>query len=201
MTLFEQAVIFAAEKHAGMKRKLGDTPYILHPLEAALIVSTLTDDEEVLAAAVLHDIVEDTDVTLEELAERFTPRVAALVASETEDKRAGIPKSESWLIRKEASLAALRRADDPAVLFIWLGDKLSNLRSFRRAKLKLGDGMWKLFNQKDPGMHARYYRSILRALSGLKETGAWKEYRDLVEELFGAAQDESPESPGPEDAL
>ena len=110
-------------------------------------------------------------------------------------------KSESWLIRKEASLEVLRRAEDPAVLFIWLGDKLSNLRSFRRAKLKLGDGMWKLFNQKDPGMHARYYRSILRALSGLKDTGAWKEYRDLVEELFGAAQDEAPESPGPEDAL
>ncbi len=188
MTLFEEAIEFAVEKHSGMKRKYEGIPYILHPLEVAVIVGTMTDDEEVLAAAVLHDTVEDTDATMEEIAARFGPRVAELVTAETEDKRPWIAPEQSWHIRKEESLDLLKRMPDPAVKMIWLGDKLSNMRSFHRAWKTEGDAVWKSFNQKDPEQQAWYYRSVDALLSSLKDFEAWQEFHALVETLFPEAK-------------
>ena len=67
MELFEKALCFAAEKHSGQRRKRASPLYIFHPMEAALIVSTMTSDQNVLAAAVLHDTIEDAGVTAEEI--------------------------------------------------------------------------------------------------------------------------------------
>ena len=77
--MIEEAAEFAREAHRGMFRKGTEIPYIVHPIETAVIVASFTDDEEVIAAALLHDVVEDTDVTGEELEHRFGPRVAGLV--------------------------------------------------------------------------------------------------------------------------
>jgi len=184
MTLFDEAILFAVEKHAGMTRKLTRTPYILHPLEAAAIVGTITDDPEILAAAVLHDVVEDAGVSLDEIERRFGARVAALVGSETEDKRPGLPPEQSWRIRKEESLAALERASDPAVRLLWLGDKLSNMRSFHRAWRRRGHALWSDFNQKDPARQAWYYRRIDALLGEVRDTEAGREFHALVEEVF-----------------
>ena len=65
--LFEKAIIYAVAAHAGMVRKGTATPYIVHPMEAAAIAATMTNDDEILAAAVLHDTIEDTCVTAEDL--------------------------------------------------------------------------------------------------------------------------------------
>lgn len=186
MSLFEEALAFALQKHAGALRKLDDTPYILHPVEVALIVSTMTSDETVLAAAVLHDTVEDTDATIGEIEQRFGARVASLVASETENKRPGAANSETWRIRKEESLNELARADRDVKL-IWLGDKLSNLRAINRSRLKMGDAVFSHFNQKDPAAHRWYYSSIRTLLSELDGYDAWKEYSALLDTIFGAA--------------
>ena len=78
MTNFEEAICFAVAAHQGARRKGETTPYILHPMEAASICATVTSDQDVLTAAVLHDTVEDTDVTLAQIAERFGARVAQL---------------------------------------------------------------------------------------------------------------------------
>jgi myo-inositol-1(or 4)-monophosphatase len=184
MTLFDEAIIFAAEKHSGMMRKRESSPYILHPMEAAVIAGTMTTDEEVLAAAVLHDTVEDTDATAEEIAARFGPRVAALVASETENKRPELPADESWSVRKKESLIELKHSSDPAVKILWLSDKLANMRSLYRAWKISGDSIWESFNQKDPAQQAWYYHSIVVLLSELKGYEAWQEFRDLVETVF-----------------
>lgn len=72
--LLDKAICFAARAHAGQVRKGTTTPYIFHPLEAATICATITDDEEVLAAAVLHDVVEDTDTTIGQVEAEFGPR-------------------------------------------------------------------------------------------------------------------------------
>ena len=66
-SLFEKAVQFASEAHSGVVRRGKTIPYLLHPLEAAVIVSSVSEDPELLAAAVLHDVVEDTPVTLDEI--------------------------------------------------------------------------------------------------------------------------------------
>ena len=87
MELVSEAMVFAVRTHDGMRRRQSNLPYILHPMEAAAIVGSLTDNQEVIAAAVLHDVVEDAGVTMQQIEERFGKRIAQLVASETENKR------------------------------------------------------------------------------------------------------------------
>ena len=132
MELVSEAIAFAVKAHDGMRRKKSESPYILHPMEAAVIVGTMTNDQNVISAAALHDVVEDADITIDEIEVRFGKRVRELVESETEDKRADLPPSDTWKIRKEESLAVLKNTDDIDVLIVWLGDKLANIRSIYR---------------------------------------------------------------------
>ena len=183
--LLNDAVAFAAEAHKGQCRKGSDIPYIVHPMEAASICASLTDDQEVLAAAVLHDVVEDTDATIGQVATLFGERVARLVAGESEDKMEHLPAADTWKARKVESIERLREADDPAVRMICLGDKLSNIRSMQRDLEALGDALWDRFNQKDPAEHGWYYRTISEVLEeGLGDTDAWKEYDRRVDAVF-----------------
>ena len=184
MTLFEKAVVFAVNAHSGAVRKDGKTPYILHPLEVSAIAGSMTQDQEVLAAAVLHDTIEDTPATIEEIRDLFGERIAALVAAETEDKRADMPPAESWQIRKAESLEDLKNADDPGVKIVWISDKLSNMRSFLRLYEKEGNALWRRFHQSDPIKQSWYYRTVARYTEELSDTGAWREYDRILNKIF-----------------
>ncbi len=80
-------------------------------MEAAVIVSTMTSDQNVIAAAILHDVVEDAGIAMEEIEANFGERVRELVEAETENKREDLPPSETWRIRKEESLDVLKNTD------------------------------------------------------------------------------------------
>ena len=188
MELVSEAIAFAVTAHDGMRRKKSESPYILHPMEAAVIVGTMTNDQNLIAAAALHDVVEDAGITLEEIEEKFGQRVRELVAAETEDKREDLPPAATWRIRKEESLNVLKNTDDPGVLMVWLGDKLANMRSIYREWKKDGDSMWQRFNQKDPRQQAWYYRSIAALTEPLAHTPAWLEYKTLTELVFGKGE-------------
>ena len=188
MELVSEAIVFAVKAHDGMRRKKSEVPYILHPMEAAVIVSTMTDDQNLIAAAVLHDVVEDADISIEEIEAKFGKRVRELVASETEDKRADRPPTETWRIRKEESLTHLKNTDDIGVLMVWLGDKLANMRSIYRDFKVEGVQMWQRFNQKDVNEQAWYYRSIVNLTERLSDTSAWIEYKTLTEFVFGKGE-------------
>ena len=185
MDIFDEAIVFACEKHSGQTRKITGAPYILHPIEVASIVGSMTADRETLAAAVLHDTVEDTDTTIEEIEEKFGSNVSALVKTETEDKRHDRPAAETWRIRKEESLAELENVNDIRVKMIWLGDKLSNLRSLSREYRKSGVELWESFNQKDPNEQKWYYTSVARILKELEDFDAYREYVKCIEIIFG----------------
>ena len=184
MELVSEAIAFAVKAHDGMRRKKSEAPYILHPMEAAVIVGTMSHDQNLIAAAALHDVVEDADITIEEVEEKFGRRVRELVESETEDKRAELPPSATWRIRKEESLAVLKNTDDIGVLMVWLGDKLANMRSIYRDWKVEGDAMWQRFNQKDIKQQAWYYGSIVTLTERLSYTSAWLEYKTLTELVF-----------------
>ena len=177
------ALIFAIKAHAGMVRKGTNIPYIVHPMEAASIVASMTDDREIIAAAALHDVVEDTEYTIDDIKDEFGDRIAKIVASESEDKRPELPEAETWKIRKEETLAHLKNPSNE-IKMVTLGDKLSNIRAIYRDYLKLGDKLWERFNQKDKNEHAWYYSSIADLLSDLKEYPAWVEYKELVDKVF-----------------
>ena len=188
MELVSEAIAFAVKAHDGMRRKKSDAPYILHPMEAAVIVGTMTNDQNIIAAAALHDVVEDTDITIEEIEEKFGKRVRELVEAETENKREELPPSETWRIRKKESLIELKNAKDDAVLMLWLGDKLANMRAIYRDFKVEGVAMWQRFNQKDVSQQAWYYRSIVDLTSRLSDTSAWIEYKTLTELVFGEGE-------------
>ena len=172
MDLFDKAIEFAVRAHSGSVRKGTETPYIVHPMEVAAIVATMTNNADVLAGAVLHDVVE------------FGDKVADLVASESENKREDLPSSETWKIRKQETLDHLEHAP-VEVKMITLGDKLSNIRAIYRDYSVLGDKVWELFNQKDKNEHAWYYRGVAERLGELSDTFAYQEYVEIVGKVFG----------------
>ena len=136
----------------------------------------------------IHDVVEDADITIDEIEERFGKRVRVLVESETEDKRADLPPESTWRIRKEESLAVLKNTDDIGVLMVWLGDKLANMRAIYRDFKVEGKAIWQRFNQKDADEQAWYYRSIVELTARLSNTSAWLEYKTLTELVFGKGE-------------
>lgn len=186
MAIIERAIQYAVFAHAGTTRKgKRYRPYILHPVEVMTIVSSMTDDKEVIAAAVLHDTVEDTSIKAEDIERVFGKRVMELVMAESEDKMVDLPATASWKQRKQATIDHLGTLSRDEKL-ICLGDKLANIREMKRDYDKLGDKLWKRFNQKDKNEHAWYYRSICDVLE--EEFGAVPaiiEYRELLRTVFG----------------
>lgn len=187
MDLLTQALHMAVDAHANARRKLDGAPAALHALEAATIAAALTDDADVIAAAALHDTVEDAGVALSDIEARFGARVAALVCADTEPRVAGEAPDESWQRRKQATIDRLRASGDPQEAVIVLSDKLSNMRALYRGRLRLGDAMWQHFHQRDPERHHWYYRALADALSGLRDTPAWREYDWLIAQVFDEA--------------
>lgn len=179
-TLLDRAIVFAVNAHAGTERRGKGYPYIVHPLEAVAIVATITSDQELLAAAALHDTVEDTSVTVEELRAAFGERVAQLVAAETDSAEEG----EEWITRKKAGIRRLLNADRD-VKIVALGDKLSNMRAIARDYAEQGDALWALFHANDPKDHAWRYRALADALRELEDTSAFREFESLIDQVFG----------------
>lgn len=183
-SLIKSAIDYATRAHAGQTRKGSNTSYIEHPLEVAEIANTMTNDAEVLAAAVLHDTVEDTVTSIEDIRERFGQRVAKLVASDTENKCENLPAEETWNIRKQETIERLSRTNDLSEKIIVLADKLSNMRQLADDYRQNGDKVWEQFHQKNKDRQAWYYKSILEATNDLKEYDAWQECQKLIEEVF-----------------
>lgn len=183
--LLDKAIKFAVDAHAGTERRGKGFPYIVHPLEAVEIVATITPDQELLAAAALHDTVEDTDITIEVIRREFGDRVAALVEAESDKFMEGVSEEDSWRDRKQAAISRIAAAPMDAKI-VALGDKLSNMRAIARDYKTIGDDLWKLFHA--PGGkpdHEWHYRSLAESLSALKDTFAHKELSFLIDEVFG----------------
>lgn len=179
--MIDAAIEFAAKAHEGQFRKGTKRPYIVHPIEVADIVATMTQDEEIICAAVLHDTIEDCKgVTEEILRTKFGDRVAAMVSEESEDK------SQSWEVRKGATIRHLKEAPTE-VKMIGLADKLSNMRDIDRDYPAWGEDLWKRFRMNSKAAMGWYYKGIRDALrddfSGIP---AYEEYCVLVEKNFGS---------------
>ena len=178
--MINKAIEFATKAHEGQLRKGTKRPYIVHPVEVGDIVSTMTSDEEIISAAVLHDTIEDCEgVTRELLAREFSERVASIVAQESEDK------SKSWMERKTFTIEHLRTAPWE-VQMVGLADKLSNMRDIDRDYPVAGERLWERFRMKDKAVIGWYYKGVRDALAdAFKDEKLYQEYCGLVEKYFG----------------
>ena len=181
--LLDRAIVFAVKAHAGTERRGKGFPYIVHPMEAMEIVATMTPDQELLAAAALHDTVEDTDVTVDQLRAEFGDRIARLVADESDEFEAGVSEEDSWHARKQAAIDRLARAPHDAKM-VALGDKLSNMRAIARDYAMQGDKLWSLFHASDPKDHEWHYRGLADSLRELSGTFAFQEFESLIDQVF-----------------
>ncbi len=183
--LLYEAVCFAAEAHRGQVRKGGGVPFIVHPMEAAAIAATMTNDRHVIAAAVLHDVLEDTDTQPDVILIRFGQDILSLISGDTEDKREGQDPSATWQTRKQETIDYVRTRASLREKMVVLSDKLANLRSMKRDYALLGDALWARFHQHDPAMHKWYYESVVTACEGLEDTAAFAECMEIIRGLFG----------------
>ena len=161
----ENAIRVASQYHDGQFRKEHDhLPYISHPFSVAALVSNYTEDEDIIIAALLHDTVEDTEMTHEELTSLFGERVNTLVDAVSEPK-GDVP----WKDRKDIYLAKLKAASVDAVL-IAAADKIHNMQSKHR-------------------IYAAQGRDFFESLGLLDKKYVWYHGTvcDIVEERLGAA--------------
>ena len=174
------AIEFATQKHSGQFRKATAIPYIVHPLEVLQILYSMRADTNLMIAGLLHDTVEDTDTTLDEIREIFGDDVAELVASNSEDK------SKSWDERKLHTITELATADVRVKMLI-MADKLSNIRSIAYDYAIMGDELWTRFNAPKE-KQAWYYDGILDALYDLQDIPqcekAYWEITGLFKDVF-----------------
>lgn len=182
--IINKAILFATDAHKGTLRKGSQLPYILHPLETGVIVSSMTTDETVIAAAILHDVLEDTSVTYDQLKKEFG-KVADYVQSESENKRRNLPPESTWKIRKQETIDHLLSENRPEIKMIALADKLSNIRSIYEDYQTLGDDLWLRFHETRKSEQGWYYQSLVTALATLDQYFAYQEYKVLVEKVFG----------------
>lgn len=183
--LLDKAVVYAAKAHSAEVRKGSGQPYIFHPLEVMTIASLMTLDNDILCAAMLHDTVEDTDVTIEDIRREFNDRVAKFVSYESENKREGMSKEASWQIRKQETIGIINECKEIGVKIVCLSDKVSNLRSFKLLKYQFGkEHMFDYFNQKDPQKHYWYYCGLRDGMKELANEPVYMEYCDLIKQVF-----------------
>lgn len=177
--MIQKAAAFAAKAHEGMFRKGTRIPYIVHPMEVAQITAMMTHDSELIAAAYLHDVLEDTSVTAEELEQAFGARVRMFVQQETEDK------SRTWRERKAATIQHLSDVSRDVKL-LTLADKLSNMRSSARDYMVFGEDFWQRFNEKHKEAHQWYMKGIIEGLQELSDLPEYQELCRLYEFIYGA---------------
>lgn len=193
MNTIEQAFQFALSAHHGQSRKLFDFPYIYHPMEVAKTLAESGMRTEVVVAGFLHDTVEDTDVTLDDIHQAFGAEVVRLVSSNTEDK------TKSWEERKRHTLDTLRVANVEERALV-VADKLSNLYSLHRTLEAAQEPTEVTFGRFNRGkqQQAWYFRGVAEAMyENLTPTACpafFREYQELVEKVF-------PETEGKESNL
>ena len=182
--LLDRAIVFAVRAHGGTERRGKGFPYIVHPMEAVEIVATMTNDPELLAAAVLHDTVEDTDVTVEQLRAEFGERVASLVAVESDEPHEHRDSIDNWRDRKQTAIDRIAAGSRDAKI-VALGDKLSNMRAIARDYAIQGDKLWSIFHSNDRKDHEWHYRGLAESLRELQDTFAYQEFEYLIKQVFG----------------
>ena len=180
--LVDRATGFAARAHQGQQRKTGDVPYIAHPVAVAMILQRMGCDETIVAAGLLHDTVEDTSVTLEQIRYHFGDEVADIVAGCTELPKRG----NKWEKRKRHMIATLR--DAPlAVKLVSAADKYHNLSHTLYNERMYGPSVWKRFGR-GKEQQAWYYRSVLESLlANTQQPGRYPIFsmlEEIIAELF-----------------
>jgi len=187
-----RAIKFVADAHQGHYRKGTNIPYISHLMNVMKILCEIGCDKEIITAGILHDVVEDTSVTIEQVERLFGKRVAELVmgASEPEHLRNGKDAHTSWQLRKQHTIAFILKEATPDQLIVSCADKLDNAESIKHDLALKGEKVWERFNASKSDQQW-YYTNIAASFEQRsKETGGHLSHLSMrltrtVNEVFG----------------
>ena len=157
MELIDKALQIASLAHAGQFRKNTNIPYIVHPVAVGMILQKVGYRDEMIAAGILHDTVEDTDLTLSDLERNFGKEIALIVEGCSEPD-----KSLSWEERKLHTIEFLQMAPEE-IRVVACADKLHNVMSIRKDIEQSGEVVWSRF-KRGKDQQAWYYRNVLNSL-------------------------------------
>jgi (p)ppGpp synthase/HD superfamily hydrolase len=170
--LVETAIAFAIRSHEGQERKgQAGVPYVVHPIHVGLLLARHGQRPAVVAAGILHDVMEDGEATFEQLERAFDREVAALVAEVSEEK------ARTWEERKQHTIDAIATMSEGARA-VTAADKVHNLADLQRLLAQRGDEVWKLF-RRGRGPTLDYYRRVFDQLS--------RHFRHPLTDELGAA--------------
>ncbi|MBI4146702.1 bifunctional (p)ppGpp synthetase/guanosine-3',5'-bis(diphosphate) 3'-pyrophosphohydrolase [Candidatus Woesearchaeota archaeon] len=174
-----KAVVFAAQAHAGQYRKGTRIPYLIHPLGVMKTLLEHGASDEAAIAGVLHDTIEDTDTTPEQIEKAFGKKVLELVQAATEPHR-----NEPWEKRKEHTIAFLKTANEE-ICMVSCADKLDNIKSIKNDLATIGEDVWTKFNRPKE-KQAWYYQALAEAFNRKDLTNKlFKIFREEVKQVFG----------------
>jgi len=180
--LIFKAIEFSVKAHEGQYRKGLRVPYVYHPMDVGRILMDIECPTEIVVAGILHDTVEDTHVTLEELRENFGPTVAGLVEEASEPD-----EIISWEERKNYTIEHLKTVSEEA-LYVICADKFDNIRSIRLDMEKMGSSLWDHFSRPIEAQQW-YYESIAQVMeSRIKEEpllSLLQRYKREMQKVFG----------------
>ncbi|MBT2697492.1 bifunctional (p)ppGpp synthetase/guanosine-3',5'-bis(diphosphate) 3'-pyrophosphohydrolase [Bacillus sp. ISL-40] len=177
MNIVEKALQIASKSHRNQCRKNTDIPYITHPVTVGMMLMKAGYDDDIIAAAILHDTVEDTELTLKDIEREFGPRIARIVEGCSEPN-----KSLPWKERKEHTIEFLKTASEE-IRVVACADKLHNIRSIVKDYDQLGDAVWNIFNA-GKELQAWYYTNIVDSLGHMSSFPLLKELDVEVNLLF-----------------
>jgi (p)ppGpp synthase/HD superfamily hydrolase len=177
MDVIEKALQVASKAHENQYRKNTDIPYIIHPVAVGMMLMKAGYDEDIIAAGILHDTVEDTSLTLGELESDFGAKIAGIVEGCSEPD-----KSLPWKDRKEHTIEFLRSASEE-VRVVACADKLHNIRSIIKDYVQSGETVWDRFNA-DKEKQKWYYTNVLESLEHQSTFALLKELKTEVDRLF-----------------
>ena len=177
MDVIEKALQIAAKAHVNQRRKGSDIPYIVHPVAVGMILMKAGYDETLIAAGILHDTVEDTDLTLVDIEHEFGTEIAEIVEGCSEPD-----KSLSWDERKLHTIEYLKRAPSD-IRIVACADKLHNIRSISNDYQRIGNEIWSKFNA-GKEKQKWYYTQIVESLRYQNSFPLVEELEEAVHHLF-----------------
>jgi (p)ppGpp synthase/HD superfamily hydrolase len=180
MNTIDQAIQFAAMAHKNQTRKSTNIPYITHPISVGMLLQKAKCSEEVIVAGILHDVLEDTPISYNELAEQFGVKIANLVVSASEHD-----KNLPWEIRKQHTIDRLKTASLEEIQVI-TADKLHNIKSIQDDLIQNGEEIWNRFNRGEKQQHWYYSSIVIELKKWEMEFEIIHDLEETVIEVFGS---------------
>lgn len=177
MEKLDYAILFATKAHDGQRRKSDNVSMIFHPFTVAMLLRNENMSEDCIIAGILHDVVEDTKYTLDDIKNIFGNEIKNIVKEVSEDK------SLTWKERKQAAIDELKNASIEGKM-VACADKVNNLETLYEIYLERGEEVWNCFNKPKEEQKWYYTEMYTSIMKNLKENELTKRYKKILDKLF-----------------